>query len=229
MEGLLGADLAGVRVHQGRQADAIGARAFTAGDHVFFGSGQYQPGRPEGKALLARQLTYVLQQRAGMVHNPHGRGVVLVRDPKLDAQAEHIAAIAASPGGGALQAKRLPAGKGMFQVKSTPQGPGKQHIALYELGRPVGAADVVLEQGDAKLYNLNIAEEHRGRGGGEKLLRAAADASARVGKRKLRLEAEDNGSGRLTRWYQSQGFQSVGQGRAGLPAFEARVDDLKRR
>ena len=152
MEGLLGADLSAVRVHQGPQADAIGARAFTAGNDVYFGRQEYRPSTKEGQALLAKQLTYVVQQRAGLVRNPGGgSGVVLVRDAGLEAQANQIAALATRPG--AVQAKRLPSGKGMFQVKTSRKGPGQQHLELYEGGRAVGGADVLLEKGQARLYN----------------------------------------------------------------------------
>ena len=226
MEGLLGADLSGVRIHQGPQADAIGAQAFTVGDRVYFGRQQYRPNTPQGQALLAKQLTYVVQQRAGLVHNPQGRGVVLVRDPALDAQAEQVAALASQRG--AAQAKPLPSGRGMFQIKASEQGPGMQHLDLYERGRAVGGADVVLERGEARLYNLRVDDEHRGRGGGERLLKAAAEASARAGRRTLSLDAEDDGSGRLVEWYESQGFSRTGVGREGMPAFEADVGRLKR-
>ena len=227
MEGLLGAELSGVRVHQGPQADAIGARAFTVGEDVYFGRQQYRPGTKDGQALLAKHLTYVVQQRAGLVANPHGRGVVSVRDRGLDAQADEIAALMIRPG--AVQAKRLPSGKGMFQVKSSRKGPGEQHLELFERGRAVGQADVVLEKGQARLYNLEVDDEHRGRGGGDELLRAAADASARVGRRRLGLDAEDDGSGRLVDWYESQGFERAGVGRDGMAALEADVSRLKGR
>ena len=227
MEGLLGADLSSVRVHQGSQADVIGARAFTVGEDVYFGRQEYRPSTKDGQALLAKQLAYVVQQRAGLVSTPKGRGVVLVRDRELDARAEQIAVLASRPG--AVQAKRLPSGKGMFQVKARRKGPGEQHLELFEGGRAVGGADVTLEKGRARLYNLRVDDEHRGRGGGDELLRAAADASARVGKRTLGLDAEDDGSGRLERWYEGQGFERKGVGRDGLAAFEADVGRLKRR
>jgi ribosomal protein S18 acetylase RimI-like enzyme len=228
MEGLLGADLSAVRVHQGPQADAIGARAFTAGNDVYFGRQEYRPSTREGQALLAKQLTYVVQQRAGLVRGPGGGGgVVLVRDAGLEAQAEQIAALATRPG--AVQAKRLPSGKGMFQVKTSRKGPGEQHLELFEGGRAVGGADVLLEKGQARLYNLRVDDEHRGRGGGDELLRAAADASARVGRRTLELDAQDDGSGKLVEWYEQQGFRRTGVGRKGMPALEAEVGRLKRR
>src|SRR4051794_25577312 len=47
MEAALGSDLAGVRVHDdapaARAAALLRARAFTAGDHVFFGGARYAP------------------------------------------------------------------------------------------------------------------------------------------------------------------------------------------
>ncbi len=226
MESLLSADLSSVRVHQSGLASRVGAEALTVGEDIHFAGGRYQPGKREGMALLAKQLTYVVQQRVGEAKNPFGRGVALVREPRLDAQAEQVAVLASNPGA-ALQTKRLPGSRGIFQVRTTPRGVGHQHIDLYEHGRPVGGADVVVERGDAKLYNLSIGEEHRGRGGGEKLLAAAAAASGRIGKQKLRLDAQDDGSGRLMRWYEKQGFQRAGEGRDGMPAFEASVKDLK--
>jgi len=152
--------------------------------------------------------------------------MVLVRDPALDAQAEQLGELASRPG--VMQAKALPAARGLFQVKTSMAGPGRQHLELYERGRAVGAADVVLDGPRAKLYNLRVEAEHRGRGGGEELVRAAAVASERIGKRTLALEADDDGSGKLLRWYHSQGFREAGEGDDGKPAFEAPVRELKK-
>lgn len=55
-----------VRVHTdlraAESARAINARAFTRGQDVVFGAGQYSPESNEGKSLLAHELTHVLQQ-----------------------------------------------------------------------------------------------------------------------------------------------------------------------
>lgn len=63
----LGSDLSKVRIHAGSEADSInqqlGARAFTAGNHIFFGSGQYDPSSSESFALLAHEVTHTVQQR----------------------------------------------------------------------------------------------------------------------------------------------------------------------
>lgn len=59
----------GVRVHAdepaARSAQAIGARAFTLGDNIVFGGGQYQPNTETGRQLLAHELAHVVQQRDG--------------------------------------------------------------------------------------------------------------------------------------------------------------------
>ena len=43
---------------------AINAYAYTVANHVVFGAGRYAPERPDGKRLLAHELTYVMQQSA---------------------------------------------------------------------------------------------------------------------------------------------------------------------
>jgi hypothetical protein len=66
MEQGFGSDFSGVRVHAGSEAaslsGALGARAFTTGQDVFFGAGQYDPGSSGGRELLAHELTHVVQQ-----------------------------------------------------------------------------------------------------------------------------------------------------------------------
>jgi uncharacterized protein DUF4157 len=62
-----GYDFGGVRVHTGSEAagaaTALGARAFTVGDHIFFGSGEYQPSSARGQHLIAHELTHTIQQK----------------------------------------------------------------------------------------------------------------------------------------------------------------------
>ena len=59
-------DFSGVRVHTDEKAAeaarAINSLAFTVGQDIFFGSGQYAPNSPFGKKLLAHELTHVAQQ-----------------------------------------------------------------------------------------------------------------------------------------------------------------------
>jgi hypothetical protein len=66
MEPRFGQDFSGVRIHLDSRAeaaaDAMGAKAFTVGCDIAFGTGRYAPGTSEGKRLLAHELTHVVQQ-----------------------------------------------------------------------------------------------------------------------------------------------------------------------
>ncbi len=65
-----GADFSHVRVHTNAQAaasaKALNAKAYTLGQNVVFGGGQYQPGTRQGRRLLAHELTHVVQQAPGI-------------------------------------------------------------------------------------------------------------------------------------------------------------------
>jgi hypothetical protein len=81
MERQLGARLDGARVNtsaeSARAAEQLGARAFTVGDDVHFGAGQYAPGTKEGDRLLAHELTHVVQgQLSGVQRKSEGDGSV---------------------------------------------------------------------------------------------------------------------------------------------------------
>ncbi|EOD79642.1 hypothetical protein D515_01436 [Grimontia indica] len=47
-------------------ARQLEAKAFTAGNDVYFGSGFYRPDTPEGLRLIGHELTHVVQQRRGL-------------------------------------------------------------------------------------------------------------------------------------------------------------------
>lgn len=69
-EDRFGADFSDVRVHTdelaGESARAVGARAYTAANHVVFDHGCFAPHTGPGSAVLAHELAHVLQQRAGV-------------------------------------------------------------------------------------------------------------------------------------------------------------------
>jgi hypothetical protein len=60
------ADFSGVKVHTDAQADtlnrSLNARAFTTGQDIFLRQGEYNPSSRAGQALLAHELTHVVQQ-----------------------------------------------------------------------------------------------------------------------------------------------------------------------
>jgi uncharacterized protein DUF4157 len=70
MESCFGHDLSQVRVHADssavHSARALNALAYTVGQHVVFGAGQYKMGSTEGRKLLAHELTHVVQQGCAM-------------------------------------------------------------------------------------------------------------------------------------------------------------------
>jgi Domain of unknown function (DUF4157) len=71
MEPQLGYDFSGVRVHTdtpaAQSAQAIAANAYTAGDHIVFGAGRFDPWSASGQRLVAHELAHVIQQADGPV------------------------------------------------------------------------------------------------------------------------------------------------------------------
>jgi hypothetical protein len=66
MESRFGADFSQVRIHTGSEAASLShelsADAFTLGQDIYFGKGQYDVGSESGKSLLAHELAHTLQQ-----------------------------------------------------------------------------------------------------------------------------------------------------------------------
>ena len=67
MEARLGRDFGAVRVHTGAKASeaarTLQARAFVAGNRIVFDEGEYDTRTPDGRHLLAHELTHVVQQQ----------------------------------------------------------------------------------------------------------------------------------------------------------------------
>jgi hypothetical protein len=81
-----GEDFSDVRIHQGgraaESARAVNARAYTVGNDVVFGSGQFDPASPDGQRTLAHELTHVVQQREGAVSGSDIGGGIAVSHPQ---------------------------------------------------------------------------------------------------------------------------------------------------
>ncbi len=94
MESSFGTEFGQVQMHTdtvgSSLASGLNARAFTLGDHVAFGTGEYRPGTPVGDALIAHELAHVVQQRGQAVS-----GAVLSKDDtgegSLEADADRSA------------------------------------------------------------------------------------------------------------------------------------------
>ncbi|HEX8116194.1 MAG TPA: DUF4157 domain-containing protein, partial [Pyrinomonadaceae bacterium] len=92
MESRLGVDLGDVRVHTNTQAAesarSVNALAYTVGNNVVFGAGQYAPETEKGKELLAHELTHVLQQTGGELQT---KLVIGQPDDEYEREADQVA------------------------------------------------------------------------------------------------------------------------------------------
>lgn len=75
LEPAFGRSLSGVRVHDDTRAAQVAATlsadAFTVGQDIFFGAGQYRPGAPAGDHVLAHELAHTFQSgpaRRSIIH-----------------------------------------------------------------------------------------------------------------------------------------------------------------
>lgn len=135
MEASLGADLSGVRVHTGSQADAdaqaYDARAYTVGSDITFAHGEYDPASGEGRKLLAHELTHVVQaQKSGQAGAEIGKGIPELSEPEHPGEREadaissapHAAHIAATAGRATAGPMVMRAGRGERGHTAKPDG-----------------------------------------------------------------------------------------------------------
>lgn len=94
MESAFGRSFSHVRIHDdaqaGRLSSSVGAKAFTIGSSVAFGTGEYKPGTPVGDALIAHELAHVVQQEGG--GGEQGPGGDIAGDSALEQDADTVAA-----------------------------------------------------------------------------------------------------------------------------------------
>ena len=92
----MGYDFSATRIHTDSRAHhlaaQVGARAFTFGEHIVFGSGEFAPHTTGGRKLLAHELTHVVQQTrpslladtSPLVHATAGIGLRVQRNETGD-------------------------------------------------------------------------------------------------------------------------------------------------
>lgn len=89
----LGHDFSRVRIHSdaraAESARAVNARAYTVGPNVVFGHGEYAPRSIEGDALIAHELTHVVQQSTAAGIPQHG---LLIDPPSSSLEREAVRA-----------------------------------------------------------------------------------------------------------------------------------------
>jgi len=88
MEHAFGADFSGVRVHTNSEADTLNqqlsAKAFTAGQDIFFREGEYSPDSGSGQEVLAHELTHVVQQNGSTIQRSKTSRVTKERSPRAN-------------------------------------------------------------------------------------------------------------------------------------------------
>jgi len=104
MQSAFGADFSGVRVHSDSAAqeasDRLAARAFTIGQDIAFGPGEYHPGTPIGDALIAHELAHVVQQQGSDVAGgPMAKGDGHSSALEEDADVSAVGAVVSNFGG----------------------------------------------------------------------------------------------------------------------------------
>ena len=91
MEPRFGHDFSRVRVHTDStaagSARAVDALAYTVGPHIVFGADQFAPATPQGRSLLAHELTHVVQQGQA----PTAPADLVLADPRWEGDAEAAA------------------------------------------------------------------------------------------------------------------------------------------
>jgi hypothetical protein len=90
LERASGRDFAGIRIHDdqdaNRAADRMNARAFTIGNHIYFGKNQYQPTTTSGVHLIAHEAAHSVQQgRHASTVSAHARTTATVNPEEQEA------------------------------------------------------------------------------------------------------------------------------------------------
>ena len=144
-QGLTDSDFTGVRVHHGPAAaqasEAIGAKAFTVGQDIYFGSGAYAPSSPDGRRLLAHELAHTIQQRGAGTVNPADLPIGAAQDG-AETQANEFADLLAS---GTPAEPRI-AGTAPTHIRRDPQPNTEDHAddaTTLPPPNPALAADIV--------------------------------------------------------------------------------------
>jgi hypothetical protein len=138
-------DLATVRVHAGSAsaaaAAAINARAYTIGSDIHFAAGQYDPGSPSGKRLIAHEVAHTVQQSGATF--PQSKSRISQPGDSLEQEADQFAA---SFVGGGTPSRLSPAPTTRLGVQRKSAGPSHPEgrlvhpapIYSFELKKKVG-------------------------------------------------------------------------------------------
>lgn len=159
----LGQDLGQVRVHDdpdaAQSASAVGARAYTVGQHVVFAAGEFRPAADAGRQLLAHELVHTVQQGALTPTAPLTIGDSVSPSEREAAGASWATLASSDPGPPAISPARGSVARQPGPPAPGPAPAGGTHYIQMISGRYVGdlaGADVnVREDVLFVLRNLN--------------------------------------------------------------------------
>ena len=114
-----GQDFSNVKIHTGSNANqlarSINARAFTKGNDVVFGGGEYSPESSSGKKLLGHELTHVVQQDSASINNHMPIQRTDIRSPVFEETVTQVSTIEASIHGRPLGGREIDLARSIFQ------------------------------------------------------------------------------------------------------------------
>jgi len=190
-EGSLGADLSSVRIHTGSDsasaAHEVGARAYTMGQDIHFGAGQYDPSSAGGEHLLAHEVAHTVQQQGGSpmrqhkleVSAPHD-GAEHEADRAADAMVQGASFSVTSGGGFQRKVFRGPPNGGVSGPSYAAKGPegsviddrrkGTMTVGVYtqEYDNTCADAAVKIFTSAKQIYTVADAIEKDSKGGKDK-------------------------------------------------------------
>lgn len=149
MEPRFGHDFSHVRVHAdakaAESAQTVNALAYTAGSHIVFGTGQFEPKKKEGRKLFAHELAHVVQQSENDP-NPGTLRLGPIRDP-YELQAAQLAdSLTGSAGAASAKTLNRVPTRGVLQ-----RVPGM--IGVDPLGPILAVNELVAEQAYVNAVN----------------------------------------------------------------------------
>lgn len=103
-------------------------------------------------------------------------------------------------------------------------GKGSYRITVGTGNQQVGSVMVhERDQSSIQVTDLSVNQAHRKQGLGNALIASALRTGLQLGRTRVVLNSQDNGSGHLTRWYQDMGFSRTAASRRGYPQLEAPI------
>ena len=156
MEGHYLHDFSSVRVHSGwsadRAAQETGSAAFTTGNHLVFGAGQYSSTTPDGRRTLAHELAHVVQQRSGPVAGAPAGGGLLVSHPDDAFERAADSAAARLPPSGVTAPSA-----GIGQTQARPPGDSRRAVIQRQAAAPLAEPPAFeLPPGEAANDNAEV-------------------------------------------------------------------------